>query len=87
VATALAKFDDKVIDGGVRAAGATGDLFAKVASGRVEITVDGVVHRIANAAKALGRWARRPQTGQLHHYYAQAAVALVLLAVLLMIVR
>ncbi len=87
LATALARFDDKAVDGGVRAAAATGDLFAKFASGRVEITVDGVVQRIAGAAKALGRWARRPQTGQLHHYYAQAAVALVLLAVLLMIVR
>nr|CTQ89692.1 NADH-ubiquinone oxidoreductase chain L (EC 1.6.5.3) [Kibdelosporangium sp. MJ126-NF4] len=87
LATALARFDDKAVDGGVRAAAATGDLFAKVASGRVEITVDGVVARVARAAKALGRWARRPQTGQLHHYYAQAAVALVLLAVLLMIVR
>ncbi|RSM65149.1 hypothetical protein DMH04_49765 [Kibdelosporangium aridum] len=87
LATALARFDDKAVDGGVRAAAATGDLFARVASGRVEITVDGIVQRIGNAAKALGRWARRPQTGQLHHYYAQAAVALVLLAVLLMIVR
>ncbi|MCE7010753.1 NADH-quinone oxidoreductase subunit L [Kibdelosporangium philippinense] len=87
LAAALARFDDKAVDGGVRAAAATGDLFAKVASGRIEVTVDGVVHRIGAAAKALGRWARRPQTGQLHHYYAQAAVALALLAVLLMIVR
>jgi NADH-quinone oxidoreductase subunit L len=87
LASALARFDDKAVDGGVRAAAAVGVAFARVVNARVELTLDAVVAWIARSAQALGRWARRPQTGQLHHYYAQAMVALLLLAVLLMIVR
>lgn len=34
---------------------------------------------VAGGLRRLGRLARRPQTGQLHHYYAQAAVVLSLL--------
>lgn len=35
----------------------------------------------------LGQWARRPQTGQLHQYYAQAAAGLVVLVVVFLLVR
>jgi NADH-quinone oxidoreductase subunit L len=87
LASGLAKFDDRVVDGGVRATAAAGTLVARLVTARVELPVDGVVNAIGRAAKRLGRLARRPQTGQLHHYYAQAVVAIVVLAVLLMIVR
>jgi hypothetical protein len=36
---------------------------------------------VARGLTRLGRLARRPQTGQLHQYYAQAAVVLVILVV------
>jgi NADH:ubiquinone oxidoreductase subunit 5 (subunit L)/multisubunit Na+/H+ antiporter MnhA subunit len=36
---------------------------------------------IGRGAQRLGRLARRPQTGQLHHYYAQATAGLVVLLV------
>jgi len=85
LAAGLARFDDRVVDGGVRAAAATGAALGRLATLRVEVSIDGVVRGIAGGARALGRWAPRPQTGQLHHYYAQAAVALGVLAVLLMI--
>ena len=39
------------------------------------------------AARSLGRLARRPETGQLHTYYAQAAVALAVLALIFVLVR
>ncbi|NRN69166.1 Proton-translocating NADH-quinone oxidoreductase subunit L [Kibdelosporangium sp. 4NS15] len=87
LATALARFDDKVVDGGVRAAAATGAAVARLTNARLEISLDAVVGWVARGSRALGRWARRPQTGQLHQYYAQAVVGLVVLAVLLMIVR
>lgn len=35
----------------------------------------------------LGQWARRPQTGQLHQYYAQAAAGLVVLFAVFLLVR
>lgn len=83
-AGALARFDDRVVDGGVRAAAAVGTAAARVANNRVEWSVDGLVRVVAHGFRAMGRWARRPQTGQLHHYYAQAVFALAVLAVLLL---
>jgi NADH:ubiquinone oxidoreductase subunit 5 (subunit L)/multisubunit Na+/H+ antiporter MnhA subunit len=87
LAAALARFDDRVIDGGVRAAAHTGAALARLTNVRLEVSVEAVVAAITRSTRALGRLARRPQTGQLHHYYAQAIVALAVLAVLLMIVR
>jgi NADH-quinone oxidoreductase subunit L len=60
---------------------------ARLANARIELSVEAVVGAVTRSAAALGRAARRPQTGQLHQYYAQAVIALVALAVLLMIVR
>ncbi|MEU4250378.1 proton-conducting transporter membrane subunit [Amycolatopsis sp. NPDC026612] len=85
LAAGLARFDDRVVDGGVRAAAATGAALGRLATLRVEVSIDAVVRGIAAGARALGRQAPRPQTGQLHHYYAQAAVALGVLAVLLLV--
>ncbi|MFF5992937.1 MULTISPECIES: proton-conducting transporter transmembrane domain-containing protein [Prauserella] len=84
-AVALARFDDRVIDGGVRAAVAVGSSVARAVDARVEWSVDGVVRAVAHGFRRLGRSARRPQTGQLHHYYAQAVVALAALVVLLVV--
>jgi NADH:ubiquinone oxidoreductase subunit 5 (subunit L)/multisubunit Na+/H+ antiporter MnhA subunit len=81
----LARFDDRVVDGGVRATAAMGAAAARVVDARVEWSVDGLVRAVGNGFRAVGRLARRPQTGQLHHYYAQAVVALAALAVLLLV--
>jgi NADH-quinone oxidoreductase subunit L len=84
-ANGLARFDDRVVDGGVRTSAALGTAFARVVDSRVEWSVDGLVRGLGRGFRALGRLARRPQTGQLHHYYAQAVVALAVLAVLLLV--
>ncbi|HEY0451372.1 proton-conducting transporter membrane subunit [Actinophytocola sp.] len=84
-ATGLARFDDRVVAGGVRATAAAGTAVARVVDTRVEWSVDGLVRALARAFRVLGGLARRPQTGQLHHYYAQAVVALAALAVLLLV--
>ncbi|AIG80413.1 Hypothetical protein AJAP_38130 [Amycolatopsis japonica] len=85
LASALARFDDHVVDGGVRAAAATGTALGRLADVRVEWSIEGAVRGVTRTARALGRLAPKAQTGQLHQYYAQAAVALGVLAVLLMI--
>ncbi|MBN9151134.1 MAG: NADH-quinone oxidoreductase subunit L [Micrococcales bacterium] len=87
----LARFDDNVLDtlvnqtaaGGMRAA----FLAVKAETAGPEAAVDAT----ASAARRLGVLARRPQTGQIHHYYAQItvilALAIVLLLVLALVVR
>lgn len=81
----LARFDDRVVAGGVLATAAVGAAFARVVDAKAEWSLDRAVRAVADGARALGRLARRPQTGQLHHYYAQAVVALAALAVLLLL--
>jgi len=81
LAEALARFDDRVIDGAVRAVAAGGRRAAALTDRRAELTVDGLVNAIGRAARTLGALARRPQTGLVHTYYAQAAVLLTVLAV------
>ena len=49
--------------------------------------VDRLVAGVGWGARRLGRLARRPQTGQLHAYYAQAAVVLVVLALIFVLLR
>lgn len=85
LASSLARFDDQVVDGGVRLAAATGTALGRLADVRVEWSIEGAVRGVARTARALGRLVPKAQTGQLHQYYAQAAVALGVLAVLLMI--
>jgi NADH-quinone oxidoreductase subunit L len=88
LANLLARFDDRILDGVV-------DGLARVlirASDRVrrlfeEPVVDGAVESLATAARAVGRLARRPQTGMLHQYYAQAVLVIVALLLVALIVR
>ena len=49
--------------------------------------VDGLIRQVAAGARGLGQLARRPQTGQVHTYYAQAAVAFAVLALIFIFVR
>jgi hypothetical protein len=86
-AEALDRFDDRVVAGGVRAGARLGLSFARAVDGRVEWSVDGAVRAVVRGFRGLGRLARRPQTGQLHQYYAQAVVILAALAVLLVVLR
>ncbi|SDN26172.1 NADH:ubiquinone oxidoreductase subunit 5 (chain L)/Multisubunit Na+/H+ antiporter, MnhA subunit [Lentzea albidocapillata subsp. violacea] len=85
VAGWLARFDDHVVAGSVRASAAVGSATARVAGLRIDVSLDRAVAGVAENSRRLGRLARRPQTGQLHHYYAQAVVVLALLATLLII--
>lgn len=82
---AAARFDDRVVDRGVeRAAAATTALATR--AGRVDDSrIDRVVELVAAGLRRLGHLARRPQTGQLHQYYLQAVVVLVVGVVVLVV--
>lgn len=84
-ARALARSDVAVLDRGVDATAGSAVRAARWAAAGDGRGVDGAVTAVATAARRLGALARRPQTGQLHQYYAQAAVALVVLLLVVLI--
>ena len=83
----LARFDDEVLDAAVeRTVPAVQRIAARAA--RIDDTnVDGTVRAVISASQRLADVARRPQTGQLHQYYAQAAGVLGAAVLLLLITR
>ncbi|MCD7443446.1 NADH-quinone oxidoreductase subunit L [Streptomyces lincolnensis] len=87
LADALAAFDDRVLDRAVDGAARGSVRLARWTDAQVERLVDGAAEGVASGARALGRLARRPQTGQLHQYLAQAVAAFTVLAVVLVLVR
>jgi NADH-quinone oxidoreductase subunit L len=87
IAEALAAFDDRVLDRAVEGAARGTARLAKGTDQRAERLVDAAVEGVADGTRALGRWARGPQTGQLHQYLAQAVAAFTVLAVVLVLVR
>jgi NADH-quinone oxidoreductase subunit L len=87
LAEALAQFDDRVLDRAIDGTARGVSAAARWLDRRGELSVDGVVRLIGAGARALGRLARRPQTGQLHQYYAQAAAVLAALALFLIVLR
>ncbi|WP_433319877.1 NADH-quinone oxidoreductase subunit 5 family protein [Micromonospora chersina] len=84
-AAALARFDDQVLDRGVESVSA-GTLRLAARAGRADDRwLDRAVERAAAGTRRLGQLARRPQTGQLHQYYLQAVVALLVAVVVLVV--
>ncbi|MFE9692334.1 proton-conducting transporter membrane subunit [Micromonospora sp. NPDC005806] len=84
-AEALARFDDQVLDRGVEIASAGTLRLAGRAGHADDRWLDRAVEWIAAAARRLGQLARRPQTGQLHQYYLQAVVVLLVAVVVLVV--
>jgi hypothetical protein len=87
LAVVLARFDDRVLDRSVEAAARATGAAARALDRRGELSVDGAVRAVAAGARSLGRVARRPQTGQIHQYYAQATAALAVLALFVIVLR
>ena len=87
LAQLLARLDDRVLDRGVDATVRLTIRSARRAAAGDVAGVDGLVAAVATGTRRLGVLARRPQTGQLHQYYAQAAVTLVVLFLLVLIGR
>jgi NADH:ubiquinone oxidoreductase subunit 5 (subunit L)/multisubunit Na+/H+ antiporter MnhA subunit len=87
LARTLAAFDDRVLDRGVELIPVAGRRAARLAALELEWPLDGLVGGVARGTRRLGVLARRPQTGQLHQYYAQAAALLALLALVFALAR
>lgn len=87
VALGAAAFDDSVLDAGVEAASRASLRTAGRAARDDDRWIDGVVEGLARQIRWLGEVARRPQTGQLHHYYLQAVAVLAVGVLLLVTVR
>lgn len=82
---AAARFDDRVVDRGVERAAAATTALATRAGQVDDRRIDRVVEVVAAGLRRLGHLARRPQTGQLHQYYLQAVVVLVVGVVVLVV--
>ncbi|HEU4512864.1 MAG TPA: proton-conducting transporter membrane subunit [Nocardioidaceae bacterium] len=87
LAAALARFDDRVLDGAVEATSRVSLRAAEIAARDDDRWFDGAVEGVAGWLRRLGRLARRPQSGQLHHYYIQAGAVLAVGVLLLVTVR
>lgn len=87
LARAAATFDDQILDRAVDGSATVTLRIARWTDGVVERAVDGTATAVASGTRALGSLARRPQSGQLHQYLAQAVAAFTVLAVVLVLVR
>ena len=86
-ARSLARFDDSGLDAMIEAT-ARGTATTADAAARIDTRgVDGAVEGIAAGLRRLGRLARRPQTGQVHQYYAQITIVIGVLFILMLVVR
>lgn len=85
LAGALAAFDDRAVDAGVRGVAAGTRRLSAALAALDDGGVDAAVRGAAAGARRAGQLARRPQTGQLHQYYAQAVALLTVLAILLVL--
>ena len=77
---------DRGLDRGVTGVATRTLRLGRIATS-VEQGVDMVVQGLASRVSGLGRLARRPQTGQLHHYYLEAVAVLAAALLLLLTVR
>ncbi|MBT3154982.1 NADH-quinone oxidoreductase subunit L [Streptomyces sp. CHD11] len=82
-----ARVDDAGIDAAVRQTARGGLAGARLAGRLDDDGIDAAVDAVAAGARGLGRAARRPQTGLLHQYYAQAAVGFAVLVLIVLLVR
>ncbi|PSL07057.1 NADH:ubiquinone oxidoreductase subunit 5 (subunit L)/multisubunit Na+/H+ antiporter MnhA subunit [Haloactinopolyspora alba] len=86
-ARVAARIDDRVIDRAVLSVPAGLRRLAAGVARADDGGVDRAVRTAAAAIRRAGDAARRPQTGLVHQYYAQAVVGLGVLLVLLLVVR
>lgn len=83
----LARFDDRVHSRVVLGAASAAVRLARRSAAFDGSTIERGTRSIAAGVWQLGALARRPQTGQIHQYYAQAVVGVALLAALIVVVR
>lgn len=85
-ATALARFDDRVVARAATAVARTGLTLGRIAARTDRDRVHRAVEHLARGVLRLAAVARRPQSGRLHRYLFQAAAVLALGVLLLVVV-
>lgn len=86
LAAGLARFDDGVLGRSVDSSAHAGRALAARLAHLDDEVLDRSVEGVAGALRRAGRLARRPQSGQLHHYYLQSIAVLVAVAVFLLLI-
>jgi len=81
----LARFDNDVVDAGLRGTARIGQRLARFNATHGEALSEGVPGGFSYLAERGGHWARRAQSGQTHHYYAAIAAGLAIVLAILMI--
>ncbi|SHF68293.1 NADH:ubiquinone oxidoreductase subunit 5 (chain L)/Multisubunit Na+/H+ antiporter, MnhA subunit [Modicisalibacter ilicicola DSM 19980] len=82
---ALARFDDRVVDAGLRGTARFGQWLARRHAREGEAFAEGVPGMATRLSEWGGRWARQAQSGQTHHYYAGISLGLVVIFAILLI--
>lgn len=85
VSRGLARRDDSVVDAGLHAAARCGQWLAMQNALRGESLAEGLPAGLSRLADWSGQWARKVQSGQLHHYYTGVAAGLALFVVILVL--
>ena len=87
LAAALARFDDRGVDGAVTGVAQAADRLGRRLAVVDDRGVDAAVRAVGRAVRRAGRAALRPQTGQLYQYFLQSLAVLAGAVVLLVLVR
>ncbi|MGC3874608.1 NADH-quinone oxidoreductase subunit L [Halomonas sp. GXIMD04776] len=81
----LARFDDRVVDAGLRGTARFGQWLARRHAREGEAFAEGVPGVMTRLSEWGGHWARQAQSGQTHHYYAGISLGLVVIFAILLI--
>nr|WP_298410921.1 proton-conducting transporter membrane subunit [uncultured Halomonas sp.] len=81
----LARFDDRVVDAGLRGTARFGQWLAQRNAQQGEAFAEGVPDVMTRLSQWGGHWARQAQSGQTHHYYTGISLGLVIIFAILLI--
>jgi hypothetical protein len=80
----LARSDDEIVDASLHGSAYSATWMARFSATAGESLSHRLPGSLAGLTERGGRWARRAQTGQTHHYYAGIAIGFAILLVILL---
>lgn len=83
LSSGLARFDDTVVDAGLRRTARSTQWFSNLNATRSERLSERLPQGVSRLADWSGQWARQAQTGQVHHYYTGITGGLAIIVVVL----
>jgi NADH:ubiquinone oxidoreductase subunit 5 (subunit L)/multisubunit Na+/H+ antiporter MnhA subunit len=85
LARGLSRFDDRVVDAGLRGTARLIQWLSRRNARQGEALAEGVPGLMSRLSEWGGHWARQAQSGQTHHYYSGIALGLAAMLILLII--